>query len=69
MKKCLLMVAAAMMAATSLQAQTKRSDNFKAKCFSAGILSFANVEIQHKYDEDAPTAVISATRDVMILPL
>ena len=31
MNKCLMMVAAVMMAATSLQAQTERSDDFKAK--------------------------------------
>ncbi len=31
MNKCLTMVAAAMMAATSLQAQTERSEDFKAK--------------------------------------
>ena len=31
MNKCLMMVAAAMMAATSLQAQTERSDEFHAK--------------------------------------
>ena len=31
MNKCLLLVAAAMMAATSLQAQTERSDDFRAK--------------------------------------
>ena len=31
MNKCLILVAAAMMAATSLQAQTERSDDFRAK--------------------------------------
>ena len=31
MNKCLILVAAAMMTATSLQAQTERSDDFKAK--------------------------------------
>ena len=45
MKNCLILVAAAMMAATSLQAQTERSDAFKSKYFSAGFLPFANVAI------------------------
>ena len=54
-----------MMAATIMQAQTERSDAFKAKYFSAGFLPFANVEIQHKYDEDKMDPVFKAQFTMM----
>ena len=55
MTKWLMMVAAAIIAATSLQAQTERSDNFRAK-----------YEAMAEYDaiEDIPTAVSATSRTV-----